>query len=281
MEKNLQEQAISDFELVSFCEAIYKRYGIDFSCYEPTPFKRRLKNCLLKFKFNSLIDLWSTLLRDRGFIYPFMNEITVGLTTLFRDPKMWLCVKDLLLQLTRTNKQVSILHTGCSTGEELFSMAILAKELGVYHKCRFVATDINEDSLQKARMGEYCNTKWADFESNYRQYNPKGKLVLYCLQNGNTFQFDPLLLKNVEFKKHNLIADGFRQKFHLIFCRNVLIYFDKVTQINIVNRLHDTLESEGFVVMGYFDSVMPIIRDIQLNIYDLNMKIFNKASSPT
>ena len=164
---------ISTEELNSLTTAIMTRHGIDFSCYEPKSLKRRIIRTLTVFKLDSIHELWIKILRDHDFIHPFVNELSVGLTTMFRDPSLWKELKLLIPSLLKeqNQKHLNIWHAGCSTGEEVFSLGIVFHELNLTDKVKAYATDMNSEALEQAQKGEYHFLKLTEFIRNYSLYN--------------------------------------------------------------------------------------------------------------
>ena len=176
---------ITDEELHSLTSAILRRYDIDFTCYEPTSLKRRIARSISVLQLESIHNLWVKLLRDRDFIYSFIDEISVGLTAMFRDPVLWRSLRNEVLETLRPKDQIAIWHAGCSTGEEVYTMAIVLQESGLPDKARALATDISEAALAVARRGNYHELKIAEYGRNYLQYNPNGLFQRYHQSEGN------------------------------------------------------------------------------------------------
>jgi chemotaxis protein methyltransferase CheR len=267
---------ITDEELKSLTDAIRQRHGIDFSCYEPKSLKRRVVRALHILKICSIHELWVKILKDHSFIYPFMDEISVGLTSMFRDPVLW----KKLSYLVKTNffkkDELSIWHAGCSTGEEVFTMGVVLKESNVTKKITGLATDISNMALSNAKTGEYNQIKLEEYERNYRAFNPAGSLKKYITENGGSGTMDPSLISHVSFEHHNLITGSFHRKFDIIFCRNVMIYFDNEAKRKLFEKFHTSLNPNGLFVIGFYDAVLPMIDDSKFKVLDMDAKIFQK-----
>src|SRR6478735_4077116 len=164
--------SVTDEEVASLSQSILTRYGIDFTCYEPKSLKRRVVRLLLMNNFVSVHELWIRMLRDQSFIHTFMNEISVGMTSMFRDPIFWKHLKRLLTKSFTHTSQLSIWLAGCSTGEEVYSLGILLTETGLSQKSTAFASDINQDALEAARRGEYHKLRMIENEQNFKEYNP-------------------------------------------------------------------------------------------------------------
>ncbi len=267
---------ISDEELHSLTHAILRRYDIDFTCYEPTSLKRRISRSIGVLRLESVHNLWIKLLRDRSFIYLLIDEISVGLTSMFRDPVLWRALPSLISDTVSQKEQAAIWHAGCSTGEEVYSMGIVLHETGLADKATALATDISEAAVGAAQLGKYHQLKMADYAKNYQRYNPQGSFQQYY-QNGNTESLmNPGLVQHVKFLSHNLITELPPHQFDFIFCRNVMIYFDHASKVRLLQQFHEHLHPGGYLIIGFFDSLVPLIDKEKFRIVNLDAKIFQK-----
>lgn len=268
---------ISDEELKSLTDAIYQRHGIDFSCYEPKSLKRRVVRALHVFGLSAIHELWIRILKDRSFIYPFMDEISVGLTSMFRDPVLWNRLLLILTQEWSEKKQLSIWHAGCSTGEEVYTMGIVLKESGFTGHVRTLATDISNQAMETARRGEYHKAKVDEYDHNYRQFRGGGTIRTYCVENDNQSRMDPALIRHVTFDYHNLITSPFTGTHDIIFCRNVMIYFDTNAKIKLFEKFYNALNPGALFIIGFYDAVLPMVNTSMFRIFDADAKIFQKV----
>lgn len=268
---------ITDEELRSLTEAIQQRHGIDFSCYEPQSLKRRLARALYVFKLNTVHDLWSKILRDRAFIFPLMDEISVGLTSMFRDPVLWRRLRSLLATDWRNRRELSIWHAGCSTGEEVYTMGIVLQEANFCQRVSAFASDISNHAMATARKGEFSDRKISEYSANYKEYNTESQFSRYYKITNGAAQMDPRLISHVTFEYHNLITDPFNRTFDIIFCRNVMIYFDHVAKQNLFRKFHHALNPGGLFVIGFYDAVLPSIDPSLLRVFDLDARIFQRV----
>ncbi len=267
---------VSDEELKSLTDAIHKRHGIDFSCYEPKSLKRRVVRALHIFQFNSIHELWVKILRDHAFIYPFMDEISVGLTSMFRDPILWKRMRSLLNNELSEKKQLSVWHAGCSTGEEVYTMGIVLRESSFTNTCCAWATDISNQSIETARRGEYHMMKLNEYDQNYREFNPVSSLTKYYSEREDVATMDGSLIRHVKFEHHNVIRDSVSMKFDIIFCRNVMIYFDNNTKFKLFEKFYESLNPGGLFIIGFYDAILPLVDERKFMVLDLNAKIFQK-----
>lgn len=267
---------VSDQELESLTAAIQKRHGIDFNCYEPKSLKRRIIRALHIFNLKTVHELWVRILKEHAFIYPLMDEISVGLTAMFRDPVLWRKLKTLLCNELRHKEKLSIWHAGCSTGEEVFSMGIVLKESAYPKPFSALATDISNLSIGVAMKGEYSLYKITDYERNYSEYNSSRELSNYYVTSDTSAVMDRALISHATFSYHNLITSPFAESFDIIFCRNVMIYFDNEAKRKLFDKFHASLNEGGLLVIGFYDAVLPMIDSTKYEILDMDAKIFRK-----
>lgn len=266
-------------EIESFTHVLHNKYGLDFTCYECKSLQRRINRVLHRFKCESIHNLWTMMLRDKQLIYEFMDQISVGLTSMFRDPQMWGCLKKLLMKYGHSN-EINIWSAGCSTGEEIFTLAIVLKEMGYLDKSRILATDMNNSAMQTAKGGIYHKVKMVNYERNYKQFNQYGNFSKYYTIDGQQATMDAGLIKGVRFKYHNLITDGFHGKYDLIFIRNVMIYFDQRSKERLIDRFYDHLNPNGYLILGYYDSLLPQEQKSRFNSELANFRVFKKEKGP-
>lgn len=267
---------ITDEELRSLTHAILRRYGIDFTCYEPASLKRRIVRALNVLKLDSTHQLWIRLLRDRDFIYPFIDEVAVGLTAMFRDPILWQTLRREALKAIPAKDQLNIWHAGCSTGEEVYSMGIVLQETGMMTKTKAVASDMSEAALKLAQEGAYHPLKIAEYEKNYALYNPMGIFKRYYSLQAQAGKMQAELVRHVDFRLHNLITDPIKEQYDIIFCRNVMIYFDQASKIRLLDQFYQHLNPGGLFIIGFYDALVPMISKSRYHYLSLDAKIFQK-----
>ncbi len=266
---------ISDEEMRSLTQSILLRYGIDFTCYEPGSLRRRIRRVLSTFNLSSAHELWVKFLRDPKFVHEFMNEISVGMTSMFRDPVMWKSLKRYLLSWSGP-KPISIWHAGCSTGEEVFSLGIVLRETNLQNSVRALATDFNQNAVKDAQQGVYHKLRMVENDSNFKQYSGFQELRQYYTPTGDDVVFDKSLIKHVEFAYHNLVNDSYRSGFDIILCRNVLIYFDTIAKGKVLNGFYNALNPGGLLIIGFFDTISHLIDPGKFTLIDDGAKIYRK-----
>jgi chemotaxis protein methyltransferase CheR len=237
-------------EIELLAEAVFRRYGYDFREYAPSCLKRRLRTLIRAEGLTTVSGLQERVLHDPACLERFLPALLVNATALFRDPGFFLAIRNRVAPLLRTYPFVRIWHAGCSSGEEVYSMAILLEEEGLYDRCRIYATDMSTAALQRAREGVYPLGAVKGCGGNYAAAGGKNALSdYYTLCSGNTV-FRSSLKRNVLFSHHNLTMDQSFNEFNVILCRNVLIYFKKSLQQRVHQLLYDSLAPFGVLGLG-------------------------------
>jgi chemotaxis protein methyltransferase CheR len=269
---------ITDQEIESLTQSILLRYGVDFTGYEMKSFKRRIARILSVYKFPSVHHLWAHLLKNQSFIHTFMNEISVGMTSMFRDPIFWKHMKRILSRQYKEKSELKIWHAGCSTGEEVYSMGILLKETGLLSKSKALATDINQTAIKEAQEGRYHTLKMPENEKNFKEYNAFADFKQYYKteEDQKNVVMDPELVTHVSFGFHNLTCDSVADAYDLILCRNVMIYFDTPAKNKFMEKFYQALKPGGYFAIGFYDTMLSIMNHHKLELVDEEAKIFQK-----
>ncbi|MCC5920962.1 MAG: protein-glutamate O-methyltransferase CheR [Cyclobacteriaceae bacterium] len=251
----MQEIDIADLRKLS--EEVKTIYGYDFTNYAMSSFKRRIKRILDLYKFPSVTVLLKKIKEDRIFFEEFISEITVNVTEMFRDPSFWREVRDNVIPTILLNhKNISIWHAGCSSGEEVYSMAILLEEMGLRDKAKIIATDLDKSILERAKSGVYSLKNMELNEKNYIRFEGKRSLKDYYKEVNGRAQMDQRLVDNVSFREHDLVNGMVFNKFDLILCRNVMIYFNQNLQNNVLKKLHESMFKYGYLIIGSKESLI-------------------------
>lgn len=269
---------IPDGDLEHFFQIMLSQYGIDFRGYAISSLKRRLGTVIKQYGLPSMAVLNQRLLTHPDYIDYFINEITVSTTELFRDPPAWIALRQQGLPLIQNRPQLRIWHVGASTGEEVLSMAILLKEVGLYEKAEIFATDIDKRSLEQARRAVYPMRLYKSYEQNFIQVFPHIPLEKYAHIEANQVLFDPSLLERVRFLQHNIVTEGAFGEFDIILCRNLLIYFNPSLQNQVVTRLVDSLTEGGLLMIGTKESLFWCESAHRLSAVNEIERIYRKRS---
>lgn len=246
----LEPNIIKDEEVEFLIKDVYDMYGYDFSEYSRASFKRRVNRICLIDRFTSFAELRYTVLNDPEYLKRFIEEITVNVTEMFRDPHFFKALREKILPQLGTYPLIRIWVAGCSTGEEAYSIAILLKEANLYHKSLIYGTDLNPSVLEKARSGIFPLQQMKVYSENYIVSGGKKDFSDYYTANYDSVRFDKSLQEKLILSTHNLVSDSSFNSFQLIVCRNVLIYFDRGLQERVFRLFDNSLENLGFLALG-------------------------------
>lgn len=251
----MQDIDIADLKRIS--ELIFQKYNYDFRNYAMSSFKRRVLRImeLKKFTVESLIK---KLNESPLFINEFLDELTVNVTEMFRDPSFWRIMREEIIPAILLNhKQFKIWHAGCSSGEEVITMAIMLKEMGILHDVTLIATDLDTNILERAKSGVYPVKNMELNEKNYIRFQgTQTALKDYYREENGMAIFNKDLLANVSFRKHDLVLGDVFNKFDLILCRNVMIYFNQALQNEVLKKFHESLFKYGYLAIGSKESLI-------------------------
>jgi chemotaxis protein methyltransferase CheR len=261
---------LEDIEIRLLIEGVYRYYGFDFRNYAPASLKRRIRNVLAAEKLSSISVLQDRILHEPGFIDRFLLGVTVNVTSMFRDPSFFVVFRERVVPILRTYPFIRIWHAGCSTGQEVYSMAILLQEAGIYHRCRIYATDTNESALRQAKSGIYPLEFMQEYTQLYLKAGGMRSFSEYYTAAYDSAIFQSSLKENVIFSQHNLVTDRSFNEFNVILCRNVLIYFDRLLQRQVHQLFYDSLCSFGILGLGRQESV-------RLTPYEKHYEEFKKG----
>lgn len=267
---------ISDEELNALLLAMKNRYGLDFTNYEKSSLKRGVSRLMMKHKMESLLELWSRILSDRIFVMEAIDDLLVNLTELFRNPDVWLKIRDNILDKI-PSKPLQIWHAGCSTGEEVYTMAIVLEEKGLLRSNYTIATDLSSKALNAAKKGDYSHVLLTQYLKPFLEFYPTRKLEYYFDFKHKHATIKPQYTNHINFQKHNLVNDGVIGSFDLIFCRNVMIYFDEKLKQVVLQLLHKSLKEDGYLILGYYD-MMPEFGKGLFSLVDVKTRIYQKKN---
>jgi chemotaxis protein methyltransferase CheR len=269
---------ISTEELKEFLESVNFIYGYDFSDYSEASMKRRISHFMNLKSINSLSGLGRLLFKDESSFEEFIQEFSVTVTEMFRDPEFYKSLRLKVMKRLATYPYIKIWVAGCATGEEVYSLAILLTEENLYERSIIYATDINQRSLQIARDGVYPIDKMKLYTSNYRQSGGEKPFSEYFKAHYGSVLFDKSLRRHIVFAPHNLATDKSFNEFQMIVCRNVLIYFNQALQNKAIHLFYDSLCQFGILGLGNKESLL--FTDIRQNFEELDrkQKIFIKNS---
>lgn len=242
-------------EMELLLEAIYRHYGYDFRQYAPSSLRRRLKKRLEAEGLATFSQLQDRVLHDVLAMEGLLRDMSVNVTGMFRDPTFFLSFRAKIVPILRTYPSVRIWHAGCASGEEVYAMAILLEEEGLYERSRLYATDMNAEALDRARTGIFPISRMREYTMNYQQAGGARSFSEYYTARYGGALFHARLRDNVLFAQHNLATDTSFSEFTVILCRNVLIYFDRELKERTLRLFRDSLSPLGFLCLGRRESL--------------------------
>ncbi len=243
-------ESVVDIELRLLLEAIYARYQHDFRHYATASLKRRLGQALPRLGVRTLSGLQERVVREPELFHSLLSVLTVQVSEMFRDPGFFRALRHQVLPVLQTYPSLKIWVPGCSTGEEVYSLAIVLREEGLLDRTLVYATDINPAALEAAEKGIYPQDRIAQFSKAYHAAGGKGSLSEYYTLAYDSARFDRSLVRDVVFSDHSLATDHVFAEVQLVSCRNVLIYFDRQLQDRAVGLFTDSLVRKGFLALG-------------------------------
>lgn len=249
-----EQEILSAQQLDELIDLIKKIHGFDFSSYSKASLKRRVLR-IMQNKKQTFYDLKHTLVNNQPFFQEFLDEITVNVTEMFRDPSFYKAVNNQVIPYLSTYQHIKIWSAGCSSGEEVYSLAILMNETGLSKKSFIYGTDINTEMLKEARKGIYSLKKIKSYAENYQYSGLKGSLTDHFTIMYDAATVHSELKHNTLFSVHNLVSDAIFNEFQLISCRNVFIYFESELQEKILELFYNSLAPLGFLCMGSKETI--------------------------
>ncbi|MBI9034760.1 MAG: protein-glutamate O-methyltransferase CheR [Bacteroidales bacterium] len=239
-----------NIEIKLFLEALFQKYGYDFRDYSMAHLKRRILHRVTLSELQSISELQHRVLYDSVFLQHILDDFSINVTEMFRDPSFFKTLREEVIPVLKTYPYIKIWDAGCSTGEEVYSLAILLKEEGLYDRSQIYATDFNHRVLQFAKQGTYQKEYFDEYLRNYKKAGGQDDMSAYYTQDEKQVVMNPELRDNIVFADHNLVTDGVFAETNLVICRNVLIYFNKTLQDKVVKLFVDSLHSGGVLCLG-------------------------------
>jgi chemotaxis protein methyltransferase CheR len=241
--------------LQPFLEQLFELSGVDLRGYGRRALQRRLRSLLAGEGLESVGQLGQRMQHDPRFLEQVLDKLMLRVTTMFRDPRFFRCVRERVVPVLRTYPYPRLWVAGCSTGQEALSLAILLREEGLYERCRIYATDINEAVLEQARNGLLPLDSLDEYQLNYRAAGGVRDLADYYTRGKSWAVIDPAVLERIAVFRHDLARDASFNEFHVIFCRNVLMYFDPALRDRVHQLFRDSLVRFGFLALGQSESL--------------------------
>jgi len=263
----LQQKMQTDLEIDLLLEAIFRLSGFDFRQYNRSSISRRISNRMRMDNIPTISRVLEKVIHENGFLEQLLNDFSINVTEMFRNPSFFNAFRQEVIPYLRDYPEIRIWHAGCATGEEVFSMAILLQEEGLMDKAVIYATDMNEQVLEKAKKGVFPINKMQAYTKNYMLAGGQHAFSEYYKIDYQYAYFHPSLLKNIIFAQHNLVTDQSFNEFHVIMCRNVLIYFSSELQNKVHYLFSESLSNNGFLCLGdketiRFEDIIPKYKEI-------------------
>ncbi|NIK80217.1 chemotaxis protein methyltransferase CheR [Paenibacillus castaneae] len=266
---------IERIEINLLVEGIFSAYGFDFRNYLRSSLRRRIYHRMNLESLPTITSLLDRILHDPLMLERLLNDFSIKVTEMFRDPSFFHSIRKEVIPLLRDYPEIRIWHAGCASGEEAYSMAILLLEEGLLSKSKIYATDMNENIIHIAKQGKFSLKRMQSFTKNYLQSGGIKEFSSYYTTDEEFALFHPFIKENIMFAQHNLATDRSFNEFHVILCRNVLIYFDSELQNRVHNLFFESLAPHGFLALGNMES---LITDHKPDYADFNApeRLFRK-----
>jgi len=276
--KGERVNGLEDLELELLSEGIYRQYGFDFRQYAHESFRRRTHNLMELEKVPTVTALLEKILHNQPVMERFLLNMSVSVTSMFRDPQMYLAFREKIVPILGTYPSIRVWHAGCATGEEVYSMAMLLQEESLLEKAKIYATDINEVAIKAAKTGIFPLNSMKEYTSNYMRSGGQNSFSQYYSAKYDNAIFSSRLRSRMVFSKHNLATDSSFNEFNVIFCRNVMIYFNKALQEHVHELLYKSLCRFGIIVLGASESLLnsPVAKSY--NVLDEENGIYQRRT---
>ncbi|WP_281884674.1 protein-glutamate O-methyltransferase CheR [Paenibacillus sp. YYML68] len=276
-QRSKEEEERERIEISLLLEGVYQLYGHDFRHYAFPSIRRRIWHRVHAERLSTVSGLLERVMHDRSCLERLLNDLVIHVTEMFRDPTLFAAFREKIVPRLKELPVIRIWHAGCATGEEVYSMAILLYEEGLYNRTRLYATDINEDVLHIAERGSYPLKKIQEYTKNYMLSGGKDTFSSYYTAVEDRAIFHPFLKEKMVFAQHNLVTDRSFNEFHVILCRNVLIYFDAYLQNQVHDLFYESLGDPGILVLGQKESIAFTKRSDHYTVLDGQEKMYGKV----
>lgn len=269
---------IERIEINLLTEGIFQAYGYDFRNYLRSSLRRRIHHRMNQENLSTITILLNKVLHDPSLMEKLLNDFSIKVTEMFRDPSFFQTFRRDVIPLLRHYSEIRIWHAGCASGEEAYSMAILLLEEGLLYKSKLYATDMNENVIEIAKQGKFPLKRMQAFTKNYMQAGGAKEFSSYYTTDHEYATFHPFIKENIMFAQHNLATDRSFNEFHVILCRNVLIYFDTDLQNRVHDLFYESLASNGFLALGNMESIITPHK-VQYEDFNGPERLFRKSTS--
>jgi chemotaxis protein methyltransferase CheR len=276
-----RDVALEDIEIELFVRALKLRYGYDFSQYAPASLKRRVLQLAHAQHADTVSVLTARLLHEPDLLQGVLAGLSVPVSEMFRDPEVFRALREQVFPVLASYPQINIWQAGCAHGQEVYSLAILLEEAGLYDRTQIYATDFNEKALNDAQEGIYPSKEARLWSRNYLAAGGSHTLADYYSARYEYIKLDQRLRRNVIFANHNLVTDEVFCEAHLVLCRNVLIYFSDPLQDRTLALFRDSLVRGGFLCLGTRESLAFAPAAIDFTPVDAALRIYRLGPRPS
>ena len=277
-ERPQSQDDLEEIELSLLLEGVFRQYGFDFREYAPASLRRRVWRRVYAEGLSTISALQNRLLHDPACMERLLLDLSINVTAMFRDPGFYWAFRQKVVPMLRTYPFTRVWIAGCSTGEEVYSIAILLEEEGLYDRTRIYATDINEAVVERARAGVFPLDKMREYTQNYINAGGSRAFSEYYLAKYDGAQFQRSLVDNVVFAQHNLVSDRSFNEFNVIVCRNVMIYFDRALQERVHRLFYESLVTFGVLGLGHRESIRQSPHEDRYEELDPAEKLYRKVT---
>ena len=271
-------EELDGIEIDLLLEGIHRRYGFDLRQYAPASLRRRVRRRMDGEKVETISALQDLLLHDPAVMERLLLDLSVNVTAMFRDPSFFLSFRERVVPILRTYPSAQLWVAGCSTGEEVYSLAILLAEEGLVHRVRIHATDVNKAVLEQARLGVFRLDRMRDYTQNYIRAGGVRSFSEYYVARNDEACFARELAEGVVFAQHDLASDAAFGEFNVITCRNVLIYFAPPLQERVHKLFYDSLAMSGVLALGPKETIRFSPHEHSFAELDAEERLFKKVS---
>jgi chemotaxis protein methyltransferase CheR len=270
---------LSNEDLSSAIDLIKSLHDVDFSGYGKESLRRRFNRLMIINNWSTYYELKFSITNGKLPVTDILSEITVNMTSMFRDVNFYKAAKTSLFPYLETFPSFKIWHAGCSTGEEMYSFSILMEEAGLLKKSTQYGTDLNQEALKVAKKGVYQLKEMASYAKNYMECGGVKPFSDYYVAKYNAVKMLSLLSKRMVFSQHNLVNNSSFNEFECVVCRNVLIYFNKELKNRVLKLFYDSICPRGFLLLGGAESIKGTVVENLFEVIDGNNKIYRKKIS--
>lgn len=265
-----------DIEVDLLLEGIYLKYGYDFRSYSKASIHRRIRQRMASEGLDKVSQLQQQILYQKDKFSLLLNDLTINVTEMFRDPEFYKVFREKVVPVLHSYPSIKIWHAGCSTGEEIYSMAILLQEEGLYDRAKIYATDIDKNVLAKAKKGIFSTEELKNYEKNYQESGGTADFSSYYTLRYENIIMNQSLKRNVVFADHDLATDQVFGEMQVVLCRNVMIYFNRELQNRVFKLFYESLDMGGFLCLGTKESIRFSDSAKMFSTVDEKYKIFRK-----